>query len=67
VNLQFEKRIRLFGYYWAVRAGFDKVTNHANAVVAEGILDPLHPVPTFTDSSGRTLAGRICCLGKAKN
>jgi hypothetical protein len=65
VNLQFEKRIRLFGYYWALRGGFDNVTNHANASVADSIIDPLHPVPTFIDNPGRALAGRIRCLGKA--
>ena len=66
VNLQFEKRIRLFGYYWAVRGGFDNVTNHANTAVANGIIDRLHPAPSFIDNSGRGFAGRIRCLGKAK-
>jgi len=68
VNLQFEKRIRLFGYYWAVRGGFNNVTNHANVSVADSILDPPHPLPTYMDNSGagRAFVGRIRCLGKAK-
>jgi hypothetical protein len=65
VNLEFEKRIHLFGRYWAVRAGFDNVTNHADALLSNGIINPpTQPVPIFIDGNGRALDGRIRYLGK---
>jgi hypothetical protein len=64
VNLQFEKRFHLFGRYWALRGGFDNVTNHANAMLANGILDSTHLSPTFIDGNGRAFTGRIRYLGK---
>jgi len=64
LNLQFEKRFHLFGRYWALRGGFDDITNHANVVQANGILDPTHPSPTFIDGNGRAFTGRIRYLGK---
>jgi Carboxypeptidase regulatory-like domain/TonB dependent receptor len=65
INLEFEKRIHLFGRYWAVRVGFDNVTNHGNAMLSNGILDPpTQPTPTFVDGNGRALDGRIRYLGK---
>lgn len=64
VNLQFEKRFHLFGRYWALRGGFDNITNHANAQLANGILDPTHPFPTFIDGEGRAFTGRIRYLGR---
>jgi hypothetical protein len=66
VNLQFEKRFHLFGRYWALRGGFDNITNHANDILANGVLDPSHPVPTFIDGNGRAITGRIRYLGKEK-
>ncbi|HLW85732.1 MAG TPA: TonB-dependent receptor [Candidatus Sulfotelmatobacter sp.] len=64
VNLQFEKRFHMFGRYWALRGGFDNVTNHANPSLANGIIDAGHPVPTFIDGNGRAFTGRIRFLGK---
>jgi hypothetical protein len=64
VNLQFEKRFHLFGRYWALRGGFDNITNHGNAQLADGIIDTTHLVPTFIDSNGRAFTGRIRFLGK---
>lgn len=64
INLQFEKRFHFFGRYWAVRAGFNNVTNHANAALANGVLDPTHPTPTFIDQNSRAFTGRIRFLGK---
>ena len=64
VNLQFEKRVHLFRRYWAVRAGFDNLTNHANVNLANGVLDSSHPVPTFIDGNGRAFTGRIRLLGR---
>lgn len=64
INLQFEKRVHLFRRYWALRAGFDNVTNHANDILANGIIDSTHPSPTFIDGNGRALTGRLRFLGK---
>jgi hypothetical protein len=64
VNLQFEKRFHLFGRYWALRGGFDNVTNHGNAQLANGIIDATHPFPTFIDANGRAFTGRIRYLGR---
>jgi hypothetical protein len=65
VNLEFEKRIHLLGRFWAVRVGFDNVTNHANAVLSNGIINPpTQPFPIFVDGNGRALDGRIRYLGK---
>jgi hypothetical protein len=66
INLQFEKRFHAFGRYWALRGGFDNVTNHANPYLANGIIDPEHPLPTFIDANGRAFTGRIRFLGKDK-
>jgi hypothetical protein len=49
---------------WAVRAGFNNITNHGNAAVANGILDPQHPVPTFSDQAGRGIEARLRLLGR---
>lgn len=64
INLQFEKRVHLFGRYWAVRGGFDNITNHANAALSNGIIDASHPFPTFIDNNGRALDARIRYLGR---
>ncbi|MGB8012716.1 MAG: carboxypeptidase regulatory-like domain-containing protein [Terriglobales bacterium] len=64
VNLQAEKRIHLFRRYWALRGGFDNITNHGNASLANGIIDSAHPSPTFIDGSGRAFTGRIRYLGR---
>ena len=65
VNLEFEKRIHLFGRYWEVRAGFDNVTNHADAMLSNGFINPpTQPAPVFIDGNGRALDGRIRYLGK---
>ncbi|MGC1372286.1 MAG: hypothetical protein WA824_09120, partial [Candidatus Sulfotelmatobacter sp.] len=64
INLQFEKRFHLFHRYWALRGGFDNVTNHGNAAYANGVLDAAHPFPTFIDGNTRAFTSRIRYLGK---
>jgi Carboxypeptidase regulatory-like domain len=64
VNLQFEKRFHAFGRYWALRGGFDNITNHANDILANGVLDPTHPLPSLIDGNGRAFTGRIRYLGR---
>jgi hypothetical protein len=64
INLQLEKRFHLFKHYWALRGGFDNVTNHANDNLANGVIDATHPFPTFFDGNGRAFDSRILYLGK---
>jgi hypothetical protein len=64
INLQFEKRFHLFHRYWALRGGFDNITNHGNAAYANGVLDAAHPFPTFIDGNTRAFTSRIRYLGK---
>jgi hypothetical protein len=64
VNVQLEKRFHLFKRYWALRGGFNNITNHGNAQLANGIIDSTHPFPTFVDGSGRAFTGRIRFLGR---
>ncbi|MGB7130261.1 MAG: TonB-dependent receptor, partial [Candidatus Sulfotelmatobacter sp.] len=64
INLQFEKRFHLFHRYWALRGGFDNITNHGNAAYANGVLDSAHPFPTFIDGNTRAFTSRIRYLGK---
>jgi hypothetical protein len=64
LNLAFEKRIHLFGYYWAVRGGYNNVTNSANPAVANSTIDPQHPAPTYFNTQGRAFAFRIRWLGR---
>ncbi len=64
LNLQAEKRLHLFKRYWALRAGFDDITNHGLVIGAVSTIDPSHPVPTFVDGAGRGFTGRIRYLGR---
>jgi len=64
INLQFEKRFHLFRRYWALRGGFDNVTNHGNPYLANSVIDSTHPAPTYIDGNGRGFTGRIRFLGK---
>ena len=64
LNLQLEKRFHLFGYYWAIRAGFDNITGHANPYVVNNIIDTTHPLPSFSAQQGRAFTSRIRLLGK---
>jgi len=49
---------------WSRGGGFDNITNHANAALANGVIDPTHPSPTFIDANGHAFAGRIRYLGQ---
>jgi hypothetical protein len=63
-NLQLEKRFHLFGYYLALRGGFDNITGRCNPFVVENVLDSAHPNPTFTACEGRAFTSRIRLLGR---
>jgi hypothetical protein len=64
LNLQLEKRFHLFGYYLALRGGFDNINGRCNPYVVNNIIDPTHPVPTFSACQGRAFTSRIRFLGK---
>jgi hypothetical protein len=63
-NLQLEKRFHLFGYYLALRGGFDNITGRCNPFVVDNVLDSTHPQATFTACEGRAFTSRIRLLGK---
>jgi hypothetical protein len=63
VNLQLEKRFHLFGYYLALRGGFDNITGRCNPFVVNSVIDPSHPQPTFSACEGRAFTSRIRLLG----
>ena len=64
LNLALEKRLHLFGFYWAVRGGFNNITNHANVAVANSTIDSQHPAPTFINTQGRSFDVRVRLLGR---
>ena len=64
LNLQLEKRFHFFGYYLALRGGFDNITGRCNPFVVNGVIDATHPQPTFSACQGRAFTSRIRFLGK---
>lgn len=64
LNLQLEKRFHLFGYYLALRGGFDNINGRCNPYVVDNIIDSSHPAPTFTACQGRAFTSRIRLLGR---
>ena len=64
LNLQLEKRFHLFGYYLALRGGFDNITGRCDPYVVNSVIDPSHPQPTFTACQGRAFTSRIRLLGR---
>jgi len=64
LNLQLEKRFHLFGYYLALRGGFDNITDRCNPYVVDSVIDALHRAPTFTACQGRSFTSRIRLLGR---
>jgi hypothetical protein len=70
LNLQLEKRFHLFGYYLALRGGFDNITGRCNPYVVDSVIvnstnpDLNHPIPTFTACEGRAFTSRIRLLGR---
>ncbi|HEX9112188.1 MAG TPA: TonB-dependent receptor [Terriglobales bacterium] len=60
LNLFVEKRFHAFGRYWALRGGFENITDHANPAVVNGAINP----PQFSNFQGRAFTTRIRLLGK---
>jgi hypothetical protein len=60
LNLFVEKRFHAFGRYWALRGGFENITDHANPAAVNAAITP----PQFSDFQGRAFTTRIRLLGK---
>jgi Carboxypeptidase regulatory-like domain len=63
LNLHVEKRFALFGFQWALRAGFNNITDRENPVIVENNINS----PTFGefgDFEHRAFTGRIRFLGR---
>jgi hypothetical protein len=63
VNLHVEKKLRMWGYLWAVRAGFNNLTNHGNPNVVNSNIDS----PSFLAFGGgqrRATNVRLRLLGR---
>jgi Carboxypeptidase regulatory-like domain len=63
LNLQLEKRFHLFGFYWAVRGGFDNLTDHRNYLVVNNNVDSPQ-FGAFSVYNGRAFTSRIRFLGR---
>jgi TonB dependent receptor-like, beta-barrel/Carboxypeptidase regulatory-like domain len=65
LDLAGEKRFHVFGLEWALRAGFNNITNRHNAVYVDNNVDSPQFL-TYGGLEGRTLTGRIRLLGRKK-
>jgi hypothetical protein len=63
VNTHLEKRFHAFGFYWALRGGFDNLTSHRNYGIVNNDVDSPKFL-TFTGFTGRSFTGRIRFLGR---
>jgi hypothetical protein len=63
LNLFLERRFRIFGYEWALRGGFDNITDHQNPTVVINNIDSPRFL-TFEGVQGRSFTGRIRFLGR---
>jgi hypothetical protein len=63
LDLQLERRIRLFGYMWALRAGFNDITNRPDPTGVNNNVDSPDFL-TYGGIQGRALTARIRLLGR---
>jgi len=63
LNLHLEKRFHLFGYYWALRGGYDNITNHQNPYVVNTDVNSPQFL-TFSSYDRRAFTSRIRFLGR---
>jgi len=63
LNLHIERRFRLWGKEWALRAGFNNVTGHSNPNVVNNNLDSAD-FGEFSGGAGRVFTGRIRFIGR---
>jgi len=63
LNPHLEKRFHAFGFYWALRGGFDNITNHQNPYVVNNIFGSPQFL-TFSAFDRRAFTARIRFLGR---
>ncbi|MGO9404180.1 MAG: carboxypeptidase regulatory-like domain-containing protein [Terriglobales bacterium] len=63
LNLFVEKRFHAFGRDWALRGGFENITDHANPAVVNADSDSTQ-FGTFSNFQGRAFTTRIRLIGK---
>jgi hypothetical protein len=63
LNPFIEKRFRAFGFYWAIRGGFDNITGRKNYGIVNNNVDSPEFL-TFSGYEGRGFTGRIRFLGR---
>jgi len=63
LNLHVERRFRWLGFQWALRGGFNNLTNRANPTVVDNNVDSPQFL-TFGGIQRRALIGRIRFLGR---
>jgi len=63
LDLQFERRIHLFGFMWALRAGLNDITNRSNPSVVNNNVDSPDFL-TYGGLQGRALTARVRLLGR---
>jgi hypothetical protein len=63
LDLQVERRVRLFGFMWALRAGFNDITNRSNPSVVNNNVDSPDFL-TYSGIQGRALTARVRLLGR---
>ena len=63
LDVQLERRIRLFGFMWALRAGVNDITNRSNPSVVNSNVDSPDFL-TYSGIQGRALTARVRLLGR---
>jgi hypothetical protein len=63
LNLHVEKRFHLFGFEWALRGGFNNITNRQNPRIVDNNIDS-PTFGTYGDFLHRSFTGRIRFLGR---
>jgi len=63
LSTHIEKRFHAFGFYWALRGGFDNITGRKNYWVVNNDVNSLEFL-TYSGYSGRAFTGRIRFLGR---
>lgn len=63
LNLHLEKRFHALGFYWALRGGFDNITNHQNPFTVNSDINSPQFL-TFSNFDRRAFTARIRFLGR---
>lgn len=65
LNLHIEKQFNFLGYQWAIRGGFNDITNSNNPFLVDNNIDS-PTFRTFTGIQHRAFTGRIRFIGRTK-